>query len=97
MVEHVNRMAADLAPDWPSGSRDGAYRIVIDGEPLITCEMTKGTVETASADSILATAMWVVNVFPFVVEAPAGLVSSLDLALTLPRNPFAGMEEPLPG
>ena len=81
-------MAADLAPDWPSGSRDGVYRIVIDGEPLITCEMTKGTVETASADGILATAMWVVNVFPFVVEAPAGLVSSLDLAPHPPPQPL---------
>ena len=31
--EHVNRMANDLAPDWPSASRDGTYRIICDGDP----------------------------------------------------------------
>jgi 2,4-diaminopentanoate dehydrogenase len=97
VIEHVNRMAADLAPDWPSGTRDGTYRVVIDGEPLITCEMTVGTIETASADGMLATAMRVVNAIPHVVDAPPGLVSSLDLPLTLPRNPFAGMGAPVAG
>jgi 2,4-diaminopentanoate dehydrogenase len=33
-----------------------------------------------------ATAMRVVNAVPSVVEAPAGLLSSLDLPLTLPRH-----------
>jgi hypothetical protein len=33
-----------------------------------------------------ATAMRVVNAMPYVVEAPAGLLSSLDLAMTLPRH-----------
>jgi len=29
-----------------------------------------------------------VNAIPFVVDAPPGLVSSLDLPLTLPRHAF---------
>ena len=71
-----------------TGSRDGTYRIVIDGTPVITCEMTVGTESTASADGMVATAMRIVNAVPAVVAAPPGLVSSLDLPLTLPRDPF---------
>jgi 2,4-diaminopentanoate dehydrogenase len=89
VIEHVNRMAPDVAPDWPVGERDGTYRIVIDGEPVITCEMVVGGEGTASADGMVATAMRIVNAVPFVVDAPAGLLSSQDLPLTLPRNPFA--------
>jgi hypothetical protein len=37
---------------------------------------------------MLATAMRIVNAIPFVVDAPPGLVSSLDLPLTTPRNAF---------
>ena len=33
VIEHVNRMAKDLAPEWPIGERDGTYRIVIEGDP----------------------------------------------------------------
>jgi hypothetical protein len=85
VIEHVNRMADDLAPDWPQSARDGTYRIVIEGNPSLQCEMTVGTEVTASADGMLATTMRCVNAIPYVVDAPAGLVSSLDLPLTLPR------------
>ena len=37
---------------------------------------------TASADGMVATAMRCVNAIPFVVDAPPGLVSSLDLPQT---------------
>jgi 2,4-diaminopentanoate dehydrogenase len=86
VIEHVNRMADDIAPDWPVGARDGTYRILIDGEPSIQCEMTVGTEENASADGMLVTAMRIVNAIPHVVNAPPGLVSALDLPLTLPRG-----------
>ena len=42
VIEHVNRMAADLAPDWPTSERDGLYRITIEGDPDIVCEMAAG-------------------------------------------------------
>lgn len=90
VIEHVNRMAPDLAPDWPTAARDGTYRIVIDGEPTLTCEMTLGDETTASEHGMVATAMRLVNAVHAVVDAPAGLTSSLELPLTLPRNPFAG-------
>ena len=43
VIEHVNRMAPDLAPDWPTADRDGTYRIMIDGEPSLSCELQLGT------------------------------------------------------
>jgi hypothetical protein len=88
VIEHVNRMADDVAPDWPTASRDGTYRILIEGSPDLQCEMTVGTTETASADGMVATTMRIVNAIPHVVDAAPGLVSSLDLPLTLPRHAF---------
>ncbi len=88
VIEHVNRMAADLAPEWPTSARNGTYRITIDGEPSSTCELMMGTEATFNDEGMLATTMRVVNAVPAVVAAPAGLVSSLDLPLTLPRDAF---------
>jgi len=88
VIEHVNRMAGDLAPDWPTATRDGTYRIVVEGNPDLTCELTVGQPETASDDGMVATTMRIVNAIPYVCDAPAGLVSSLDLPLTTPRFGF---------
>ena len=38
--------------------------------------------------AMAATAMRVVNAIPYVVDAPAGLLSSLDMPNTLPRHAF---------
>jgi 2,4-diaminopentanoate dehydrogenase len=86
VVEHVNRMARDLAPEWPIGERDGTYRIIIEGDPDIVCNMTVGDPEAATAGAMVSTAMRIVNAVPFVVDAPPGLLSSLDLPLTLPQH-----------
>lgn len=88
IIEHVNRMAADLAPDWPDAERDGTYRIVIDGEPSMTCELTFGTRDgdDPAEHGLVATAMRLVNAIPFVAAAAPGLVTSLDLPLTTPKN-----------
>jgi len=88
MIEHVNRMGHAVAPEWPSAARDGTYRIVVDGEPTLQCEMAVGTPATASADGMVATTMRIVNAIPAVCAAAPGLVSSLDLPLTLPRHAF---------
>ena len=88
VIEHVNRMAPDVAPHWPIGERDGTYRIVVDGEPELRCELTLGTPETASAAGMVATTMRIVNAVPATCAAPPGLVSALDLPLTLPTDPF---------
>jgi hypothetical protein len=88
VIEHVNRMAQELAPEWPSAARDGTYRIMVEGNPDLTCELTVGQPATASDDGMVATTMRLVNAIPYVCDAPAGLVTSLDLPLTTPRHAF---------
>jgi hypothetical protein len=85
VIEHINRMASDLAPEWPTARRDGTYRIAIEGNPDLTCELTVGKPETASDDGMVATTMRLVNAIPYVCDAPAGLTTSLDLPLTTPK------------
>lgn len=89
VIEHVNRMAPDLAPDWPTAERDGTYRIVVDGEPSLSCELRFGHEDDFSQQGMLATAMRVVNAIPFVCQAPPGLSSAADLPLTLPVGALA--------
>ncbi|RBY81816.1 dihydrodipicolinate reductase [Blastococcus sp. TF02A-26] len=87
VLEHVNRMAPDVAPHWPTAPQDGTYRIVVDGEPSMRCDLVLGSSpETSSPDGMLATTMRVVNAIPAVCAAPPGLVTALDLPLTLPRG-----------
>jgi hypothetical protein len=88
-IEHVNRMAPEIAPDWPSAARDGTYRVLFEGEPDLCCELQVGGAADFSEQGMLATAMRVVNAIPFVCEAPPGLVSSSELPATLPRHAFA--------
>lgn len=90
VIEHIIRMARDVAPDWPVSEFDATYRVDIEGEPDIHCAMNLGEAEGHGAGraAMAATAMRVVNAIPFVVEAPAGLLSSLDLPNTLPRHAF---------
>ena len=88
VVEHINRLKMDLAPDWPTADRDGTYRVIIEGEPSLQCELTVGSETDFYESGMLATAMRIVNAVPFVVAADPGLVSSLDLPLTTPRHAF---------
>ncbi|ORV98293.1 NAD(P)H-dependent amine dehydrogenase family protein [Mycobacterium kyorinense] len=88
VIEHIIRMARDVAPEWPNSDCDATYRVNIEGEPDIHCSMTLGEAEghAAGRGAMAATAMRVVNAIPYVVDAPAGLLSSLDLPITLPRH-----------
>ena len=42
VIEHVIRMARDVAPDWPTSEFDATYRVDIEGDPDIHCVMTLG-------------------------------------------------------
>ena len=66
------------------------YRVDIEGDPEIHCAMTVGAAQGHGAGhaAMAATAMRVVNAVPYVVAAPAGLLSSLDIPNTLPRHVF---------
>ena len=89
VIEHVNRMAPDLAPDWPTALRDGTYRVTIEGSPNVMCELTIGDPGAAGDEGMVATAMRCLNAVPYVVAAPPGLVSSLELPLTTPIGALA--------
>ena len=88
VIEHIIRMARDVAPEWVSSEHDATYRVDIEGDPDIHCAMALGDSEGRGAGraAMVATAMRVVNAVPYVVDAPAGLLSSLDLPITLPRH-----------
>ncbi|BCZ23857.1 dihydrodipicolinate reductase [Mycobacterium senriense] len=90
VIEHVIRMARDVAPDWPTSDRDATYRVDIEGDPDIHCEMTLGATagHGAGRAAMASTAMRVINAIPYVVNAPPGLLSSLDLPTTLPLYAF---------
>jgi hypothetical protein len=92
VIEHINRMAPDLAPEWPTADRDGTYRIVVDGEPSLNCELQLGTIDSFSHDGMLATTMRVVNAIPYVCDAAPGIVTTTSLPLTLPRHAFDHVE-----
>jgi 2,4-diaminopentanoate dehydrogenase len=81
-------MARDVAPDWMTSDSDATYRIDIEGDPDIHCTMTTGADEghDAGRSAMVATAMRVLNAIPHVVEAPPGLLTSLDLPPTVPRH-----------
>lgn len=86
VIEHVNRLAADLAPDWPTADRDGVYRVIIEGAPKLTCVLSVGDEHNVTDQGMIATAMRLLNAVPYVVAAPTGLLSSLDLPLTTPAG-----------
>jgi hypothetical protein len=88
VIEHVNRMAPDLAPDWPTSSRDGTYRVVFEGEPDLACELQLGGVKDYSRQGMIATAMRVVNAIGPVCRAAPGLVSAAELPPLLPAGAF---------
>lgn len=88
VLEHVTRLRADLAPQWPQpASGGGCYRIEIAGEPGYTMDVTP---HSAHGDhnhgALVGTAMRLVNAIPEVVGASAGLVTALDLPLITGRG-----------
>jgi hypothetical protein len=89
VIEHVNRMAPDLAPDWPQPDVDGTYRIRFEGDPELSCDLRVGAPGDASAAGMVATTMRMVNAIPFVAAAEPGIVTATDLPLTLPHEAFA--------
>jgi hypothetical protein len=84
-LEHVNRVGADSAPDWPTGNDDDVYRVEIEGSPSITQEtafrFTDGSGRDAAAAGCLATGMRALNAVPAVNDLPPGWVTALDLPL----------------
>ncbi len=79
-VRHVTRARKDLAPDWPRPLRKDAYRVVIEGDPKLECEVEFAN---AKGDHLAGgfgmTAMRAINAIPAVVAARPGVLSVFDL------------------
>jgi 2,4-diaminopentanoate dehydrogenase len=45
VIEHIIRMARDVAPDWLTSEFDATYRVDIEGDPDIHCAMHLGEAE----------------------------------------------------
>jgi hypothetical protein len=45
VIEHIIRMARDVAPDWLTSEFDATYRVPIEGDPDIHCAMNLGEAE----------------------------------------------------
>ncbi|MER7575557.1 dihydrodipicolinate reductase [Streptomyces sp. NPDC126514] len=84
VVEHVTRIHADCAPDWPvpPGGGAGAHRVIIEGRPRIevTVEATdEGDNRAAGGNATAAGRL--VNAIDWLVEAEPGLYDALDVPL----------------
>ena len=80
-VEHLTRMADDLAPNWPT---EIGYEVTFQGEPNMRFHLVIGSHDEDHAEQgCLATAMHAINAIPVVLNAATGLY---DLASI---SPFA--------
>ncbi|MDG4669413.1 dihydrodipicolinate reductase [Mycobacterium sp. 236(2023)] len=69
-VEHLTRMADDLAPDWPT---DIGYQVTFSGEPNLRFHLVIGSQgEDHAEQGCLATAMHAINAIPTVLAAEPG-------------------------
>ncbi len=89
-LEHVNRVGAGSAPQWPTGHQNDVYRVEILGTPSITQEtafrFTDGSGRDAATAGCLPTGMRAHNAIPAVNDRPPGWVTPLDLPLIAGRG-----------
>lgn len=77
-VEHLTRMADDLAPDWPT---DIGYAVTFEGKPNMSFHLVIGSHDDDHAEQgCLATAMHAVNAIPAVIAADSGLYDLSTIA-----------------
>ena len=82
ILEHVTRLADDLAPDWPQPAGHSGYRVIVTGNPSYTCDVQMmGDDGDHNTAGLVGTAARLVNAVPAVCAAPPGLLSVLDLPL----------------
>jgi 4-hydroxy-tetrahydrodipicolinate reductase len=94
VVEHVDRVDADIAPQWDraAGTAGTAYRIVVTGRPSFSCELDFTQTGGASG-AVVATATFLVNAIPAVCTARPGLLGLVDVPAFVGR-PARRTEEP---
>ncbi|MFG2439409.1 dihydrodipicolinate reductase [Streptomyces sp. NPDC048508] len=83
VIEHVTRIHASCAPDWPTPpDGDGAHRVIIEGRPRIevTVEATDEG-ENRSAGGNATAVGRLVGAVDWLVDAQPGLYDALDVPL----------------
>lgn len=91
VVEHVNRMCVDIAPEWKKADTHGCMRVEIEGDPNVAMECTIGDrskPEELGYDGYLMTVTRIVNAIPYVCAAPPGLTNFRELPMTTPTSAF---------
>jgi hypothetical protein len=95
VIEHVTRIDASCAPDWPSPpDGDGAHRVIIEGRPRIevTVEATDESGNRAAGGNATAVGR-LVNAIDWLVEAEPGLYDALDVPLRPAVGRLGGARE----
>ena len=84
VVEHVTRIHASCAPDWPVApdGGDGAHRVIIEGRPRIevTVEATDENGNRAAGGNATAVGR-LVNAIDWLADAGPGVYDALDVPL----------------
>jgi 4-hydroxy-tetrahydrodipicolinate reductase len=96
-INHVTRMAPDMAPDWPSVGEAGGYRIEIDSYPPFVGEFEMarpGGTGSSFDDAMAMTAARCVNAIQTVVQASPGYKTILDLPPLTGQNSVAASVAP---
>jgi hypothetical protein len=88
VLEHVNRIGPDAAPQWPRGNTPDCYRVEIDGSPSIVQETSFRSARDGDpvAGGCLATGLRALNAIPAVNSCAPGWVTALDLPLIAGRG-----------
>ena len=85
VVEHITRIDASVAPDWPSppDGGAGAHQVVIEGRPriVVTVEATDEDGNRAAGGNATAAGR-LVNAIGWLHAAPPGVYDALDVPLT---------------
>ncbi|MEU6563774.1 NAD(P)H-dependent amine dehydrogenase family protein [Nocardia nova] len=83
IIEHITRIHADCAPDWPlPPDGAGAHRVIIEGDPRLEVTVTAETEGGNRAAGGNATAVArLVNAIDWLVAAEPGLYDALDVPL----------------
>lgn len=92
VANHVARMGAHMAPDWPQIGERGGYRVEVDGMPPLRAELPLGLdggTGTCLGDAVVMTAARCVNAIRVVVDAPVGYQLLNDMKIIGARHGLA--------
>jgi hypothetical protein len=86
-VEHITRVGADQAPEWPTGR---GWRVTVEGEPSMVLDSRIAVHgEDDTQQGCLGTAMHAVHAVSPVCNAAPGIQTFLDLPLICGRGALA--------